>query len=88
MTGERGWEYMIDGQVIPHELSKELARRGVSPGSPSGIAKTTLDGIKPQVFSPGYEAPSMKQSKPTTIVVMIGNEELKRYVVDTVGEEF
>jgi hypothetical protein len=98
-TGEKGWEYIVGDQVIPHEQSVALEQSGVMPGSPTGNARASLENMRsriseptdfrsltPEVF-PARES-SMKPSKPITVVVNVGNEELKRFVVNTVGDEF
>lgn len=32
-VGERGWEFVIDGVVVPHSMSRRLAALGLRPGS-------------------------------------------------------
>jgi DNA polymerase III epsilon subunit-like protein/uncharacterized glyoxalase superfamily protein PhnB len=80
IVGEKGWEYVINGQVIPHEQSVAMAQSGITPTPDySSFSSTVLPS------SPSF---SKRESKPMTIVVNVGNEELKRFVVDAVGEQF
>jgi hypothetical protein len=91
-VGEQGYEYVIGNEVIPHNQSVAMERAGIVAGDPVDKASRFTDGgvdmsgLFPQVFP--SQSPFQKQSKPVTIVVQVGNEELKRYVVDVVGDQF
>ena len=99
-TGEKGWEYIIGNQVVPHEQSVALEQAGVMPGTPTGQARsmmerpqytgTTTDwsSLVPTVLPGSGGRSAASRSRPATIIVQIGNEELKRFVVDVVGDEF
>lgn len=89
VAGERGYEYIVDGNVIPHEASVELARQGLLPGGSSGQAKSAISSLVPQVLPPyNQRSRSGGRSAPQTIIVQVGNRELKRFIVDAVSEEF
>jgi hypothetical protein len=89
-VGEEGWEFLMGGKAIPHDESVQMERQGVRAGSslPS-LSSGSLEGIAPRTIpgsSSGNSAPTQKGN--TTIIVHVGNQELKRFVVDALGDEF
>lgn len=86
-TGERGAEYLINGVVIPANLTQELKRLGVRPGTSASKPTMMSGSLGPMVLGGGGEMQSKQTNMKATVIVQVGNRELKRYIVDTVAEE-
>lgn len=48
MTGEKGWEFVIGNEVVPHETSKKLWQQGVRPGASGMSAMQKIDKMLAQ----------------------------------------
>lgn len=104
-VGEEGWEFNVNGQIIPHDESVALEKAGLQSSMPGQLGKNMLSDLYNEASSEYAaltapqstgllemntvsQAPSRRTVTKQPIIVMVGNEELKRFVVDTVGDEF
>jgi len=100
-VGEEGFEYVVGNEVVPHDESVAMEQAGVTSGSSVGSARAKLEAMRSRYTSTGTDYSSLMpsvvsspsrasrtSSKPVTIVVNVGNEELARYVTTIVGDEF
>lgn len=84
-TGEQGEEFVIGGVVVPAELTQRLKRLGVRAGGDlaTGPEWPALGSNSTRLLSSG----SQRRPIRNTIIVQVGNEEFKRFIVDTVEDE-
>ena len=84
-VGEDGWEFVIDGMVVPHEVSKEMWREGLRPGpKPPSSAVSLIDSN----LSPGNHRTSPESGRNNLpINIYLGNDKIAEFVVDVVTRE-
>lgn len=82
-VGENGWEFVIDGRVIPHAQSKAMAAQGVR----SGQLTSSVAGIASDNAMNYYPQDKKSSSQPGPIAIYIGDHEIKGFIVKTIEGE-
>lgn len=85
-VGEAGFEFVVGGNVIPHDTSAALAMMGLRPGANVGQAAQKIDQYMNRSVIPNRRM-GVSAAGGQVLNVFIGTEKIASFVIDAVSRE-